>query len=314
VDVRTDIASELRALEVRDLRRTRRTIAGRQGAEVEIDGRRVLCFASNDYLGLASDDRLVAASIAALERSGAGAGASPLVSGHMDAHEALEREIAGWLACEAALLFGSGYHANIGTIAALVGPEDEIFSDALNHASLIDGCRLARSRVSVYPHRDAGALGRLLEESRARRKLVITDSIFSMDGDAAPLEEIVTLAEAHGAWVMVDEAHATGVFGRDGAGFAAACGIGSRIAIRMGTLGKSRARARSSSGSSIAPEPTSTALRCRPRWSVPCVRRLRSRATMNRVGSGCGGTRAASMRASPPPGLRCRPWRALSSR
>jgi 8-amino-7-oxononanoate synthase len=238
VDVRVDIASDLQKLESRDLLRSRRTVEGRQGPEVEIGGRRVLCFASNDYLGLASDDRLVAAAITALQRSGSGAGASPLVAGHMDAHEELEREIADWMGCDAALLFGSGYHANIGTIAALAGPEDEVFSDELNHASLIDGCRLARARVSIYPHRDSGALGRLLAGSRARRKLVVTDSIFSMDGDAAPLDEIVALAETHGAWVMIDEAHATGVFGSDGAGLASALGLGSRIAIRMGTLGK----------------------------------------------------------------------------
>lgn len=238
MDVRADIASELHALESRDLRRSRRTVTGRQGPEVEIEGRRILCLSSNDYLGLASDDRLVAAAVATLERSGSGAGASPLISGHMDAHEQLERELADWLGCEAALLFGSGYHANIGTIAALVGPDDEIFSDELNHASLIDGCRLARAPASIYPHRDVAALGQLLGQSRARRKLVVTDSIFSMDGDAAPLQEIVDLAEAHGAWVMIDEAHATGVFGSDGAGLAAERGLGARVAIRMGTLGK----------------------------------------------------------------------------
>jgi len=232
------IAADLEALDARDLRRSRRVVAGRQGAEVEIDGRRVLCFASNDYLGLAGDERLIRASIAALERAGAGAAASPLISGHMELHDELERELAEWLGCEAAVLFGSGYHANIGTIAALVGPEDEIFSDALNHASLIDGCRLARARVSIYPHRDTGALARSLGASRARRRLVVTDSVFSMDGDVAPLAEVAELAARFGAWVMVDEAHATGVFGPEGAGLVAALGLGERITVRMGTLGK----------------------------------------------------------------------------
>jgi 8-amino-7-oxononanoate synthase len=238
MDARSAISADLDFLASCDLHRSRRIVLGRQGPEVEIDGRRVLCFASNDYLGLAGDDRLVRASIAALERAGAGAAASPLISGHMEPHDQLERELAEWMGSEAAILFGSGYHANIGTIAALVGPEDEIFSDALNHASLIDGCRLARARVSIYPHRDTRALGRALEASRARRRLVVTDSVFSMDGDVAPLAEIVALAERARAWVMVDEAHATGVFGPEGAGLAAALGLGERITVRMGTLGK----------------------------------------------------------------------------
>lgn len=238
MDARAAIAAELDVLEARDLRRSRRVVGGRQGPEVEIDGRRVLCFASNDYLGLAGDERLVRASIDALQRAGAGAAASPLISGHMELHDELERELADWVGCEAAILFGSGYHANIGTIAALAGPEDEVFSDALNHASLIDGCRLARARISVYPHRDTDALARALAASRARRRLVVTDSVFSMDGDVAPLAEIAALAERFDAWVMVDEAHATGVFGPDGAGLAAELGVGSRVTVRMGTLGK----------------------------------------------------------------------------
>jgi 8-amino-7-oxononanoate synthase len=238
MDARAAIAADLDVLEARDLHRSRRVVGGRQGPEIEVDGRRVLCFASNDYLGLAGDERLVRASIAALESAGAGAAASPLISGHMELHAVLERELAEWLGCEAAVLFGSGYHANIGTIAALVRPEDEVFSDALNHASLIDGCRLARARVSIYPHRDTAALGRALAASRARRRLVVTDSVFSMDGDVAPLAEIAALAERHDAWMMVDEAHATGVFGPEGAGLVAELELGSRVTVRMGTLGK----------------------------------------------------------------------------
>jgi len=232
------LASELRALEEHSLRRVRRTVGGAQGPEVLVNGRRVLCFASNNYLGLADDERLRRAAIDALESSGTGSGASPLVSGHMAEHEALEREIAAWLGCEAALVFGSGYHANVAVIPALAGAEDEVFSDALNHASLIDGCRLARARVTVFPHRDLGALERALGASRARRKLVVCDSIFSMDGDAMPLAELVALAERHGAWTMLDEAHATGVFGASGAGLAEAEGVGERVTVRMGTLGK----------------------------------------------------------------------------
>ena len=232
------LASELRALEEHSLRRVRRTVGGAQGPEILVNGRRVLCFASNNYLGLADDERLRRAAIDALESSGTGSGASPLVSGHMAEHEALEREIAAWLGCEAALVFGSGYHANVAVIPALAGAEDEVFSDALNHASLIDGCRLARARVTVFPHRDLGALERALGASRARRKLVVCDSIFSMDGDAMPLAELVALAERHGAWTMLDEAHATGVFGASSAGLAEAEGVGERVTVRMGTLGK----------------------------------------------------------------------------
>jgi len=232
------LASELRALEEQSLRRVRRTVGGPQGPEILVNGRCVLCFASNNYLGLADDERLRRAAIDALESSGTGSGASPLVSGHMAEHEALEREIAAWLGCEAALVFGSGYHANVSVIPALAGADDEIFSDALNHASLIDGSRLARARVTVFPHRDLGALERALGASRARRKLVVCDSIFSMDGDTMPLADLVALAERHGAWTMLDEAHATGVLGASGAGLAEAEGVGERVTVRMGTLGK----------------------------------------------------------------------------
>ena len=238
MDVAGEIEVELAELERRDLRRHRRTIGGAQGPEVRLGGRRVICLASNNYLGLAADAAVIAASREALDALGLGSGASPLVSGHMEAHEALEREIAEWLGCEASLLFGSGYHANIGTIAALVGRGDEVFSDELNHASLIDGCRLARARVTIYRHGDAEDLGVRLSASRARRRLVVTDSVFSMDGDRAPLAAIAEVAERHGAWVMVDEAHAIGVLGGTGAGLVEELELGPRIAVRMGTLGK----------------------------------------------------------------------------
>lgn len=232
------LSLELEDLAARDLRRTRRTIDGAQGAEVLLDGRRVLCLCSNNYLGLAGDPRLARAAIAAIEESGLGAGASPLISGHMGPHAELEREVAEWLGCEAALVFGSGYHANVGVITSLLGPGDEVFSDALNHASLIDGCRLSRATIRVYRHRDADDLERQLAGSRARRRLVVTDSVFSMDGDLAPLAELACAAERHGAWLMLDEAHAVGVFGDAGGGLAEALGLGDRVAVRMGTLGK----------------------------------------------------------------------------
>jgi len=232
------LAAELAALTERKLRRTRRVVSASQGPEVVVDGRPALCLASNNYLGLAGDRRLARAAIAAIESSGVGAAASPLICGHMDEHAALEREIAAWLGCEAALLFGSGYHANIATIAALTGPGDEVFSDALNHASLIDGCRLSRARITVFPHRDMDALERALHSSRARRRLIVTDSVFSMDGDRSPLAALVALAERHDAWLMLDEAHATGVFGASGAGLAEAEGVGERVTVRMATLGK----------------------------------------------------------------------------
>ena len=231
------LRAELAELDRRALLRSRRVVRGAQGPEVEIEGRRLVCLGSNNYLGLAADERVVLGAIAALAEVGAGAGASPLLGGHMEDHDSLERELAAWLGAEAALLFGSGYHANIGVLAALVGEGDAIFSDALNHASLIDGCRLSRAAVHVYPHRDVDALDRLLAASPARRKLVATDSVFSMDGTRAPLDAIVVSAERHGAWILLDEAHATGVFGPTGAGLAEELGLGERIAVRMGTLG-----------------------------------------------------------------------------
>jgi 8-amino-7-oxononanoate synthase len=231
-------AGELHDLAARDLLRSRRLVEGMQGPEILLDGGRVICLASNNYLGLAGDPRVVQGAIRALEECGAGASASPLISGHMEGHAALEAEIAAWLGCEAALVFGSGYHANIGLLSTLAGEGDVIFSDELNHASLIDGCRLSRARVCIYRHRDVAHLGALLDSTSARRRLVITDSVFSMDGDRAPLEELVDLAARYDAWTMLDEAHAIGVFGKEGAGAADAAGLGSRITVRMGTLGK----------------------------------------------------------------------------
>jgi 8-amino-7-oxononanoate synthase len=234
-----DLGSELAAIDEAGLRRRLRAIGSASDPEVAVDGRAVLLFCSNNYLGLATHPALRRAAVEAIERWGCGTGASRLVSGHTELHAAVEARLAAFKGTEAALLFPTGYHANLGAITALAGRGDHVFSDALNHASIVDGCRLARATVHVYPHADVGALGAALAAApRGGRRLVVTDSVFSMDGDRAPLAEIVRLAEAHDALVMVDEAHATGVLGPGGAGLASALGLAERIAVHMGTLGK----------------------------------------------------------------------------
>jgi 8-amino-7-oxononanoate synthase len=215
-----------------------RPVEGPQDTHLLVEGRRVLSLCSNNYLGLANHPALAEAAARAARDIGVGAGASRLISGSMRIHHDLEERLAAFKGTEEAVLFTSGYHANLGTIAALVGAGDAVFSDELNHASLIDGCRLSRADVHVYPHCDVAALESLLRASRAPRKLIVTDSIFSMDGDAAPLREICDVAERYGAMVMVDEAHATGVLGERGAGLAEQLGVGERVAVQMGTLGK----------------------------------------------------------------------------
>jgi 8-amino-7-oxononanoate synthase len=234
-----DVAiTELTRLSEQGLYRRLRTIEGAADKFVEVEGRRLLLLCSNNYLGLATRPEVVEAAARAARDYGAGAGASRLISGSLRLHAALEEELAAFKGTEAALLFNSGYHANVGVISTLVGREDAVFSDELNHASIIDGCRLSRARVVVYPHADSAALADLLARTPARRKLIVTDSVFSMDGDRAPLREICELAERHGAWVMVDEAHATGVLGRRGAGLVEELGLEGRVDVQMGTLGK----------------------------------------------------------------------------
>jgi 8-amino-7-oxononanoate synthase len=232
------IDAELAELEKRGLRRSLEPLGGGQGPVVVVDGRPVVNLCSNDYLGLASDPRLVRAAVVATEREGAGAGAARLVAGDLPVHGALERRIARFKGTPSALLFSSGYHANAGVVAALVDREDAIFSDRLNHASIIDGCRLSLARTQRYPHCDVAALDRLLGSTKARRKLVVTDAVFGMDGDAAPLAAIVEVCERHGAMLYVDEAHATGVLGPTGAGLCEAEGVTDRVDVVMGTLGK----------------------------------------------------------------------------
>jgi 8-amino-7-oxononanoate synthase len=232
------LGAALEALDAQGLRRGLETIAPAQAPVVTVAGRPLVNLCSNDYLALASDPLVVRAASAAAEEEGAGSGASRLVCGDLPLHGRLERRLAALKHTEAALLFSSGYHANCGVIPALADREDAIFSDRLNHASIVDGCRLSLAKTTRYPHRDTAALERLLRESRARRKLVVTDSVFSMDGDAAPLAEIVDLCERHGAMLYVDEAHATGVLGANGGGLCEALGISSRVDAIMGTLGK----------------------------------------------------------------------------
>jgi len=234
----SQIREALSELEAAGLLRRPLRISGPQGPEVEIDGRRVLCFCSNNYLGLADHPALVAASDASTYGEGVGAAASRLITGTMDAHRDAEIAYADFVGSPAAALFSTGYAANVGTVQALVGPGDAVFSDALNHASLIDGCRLSRASVHVYSHRDVDQLESLLREHRprARRALVITDSLFSMDGVTAPLRDIADLARSFDAGLLVDEAHALGVFGPSGRGLSASLGIEPDVVV--GTLGK----------------------------------------------------------------------------
>jgi 8-amino-7-oxononanoate synthase len=233
------IDDKLRMLEARHLKRELRTFAGPRGPIVHHDGAELVNFGSNDYLNLAGDPRLGRAVADAIEREGWGSGASPLVTGHAELHRLLEERLARFEDAEAALLFTSGFAANAGTIAALVGSRDQIFCDERNHASILDGCHLSRAEVIAYSHADAGHLKELLAASRpARRRLIVTDSVFSMDGDFAPLVEIVALAEKHGAMLLVDEAHATGVMGAHGRGLLEHLRVESDSIIRMGTLSK----------------------------------------------------------------------------
>jgi 8-amino-7-oxononanoate synthase len=242
----SEIEQRLEELERLGLHRRLRMVSGPQGPRVLLDGRPVLLLCSNNYLGLADHPRVREAAADAATRWGVGAGASRLVSGTMTIHRRLEERLAAWEGSEACLLFGSGYLANLGTIGALAGPGDTVFSDELNHASIVDGCRLSKAEVMVYRHLDtehlAWSLRRHGSDGRnggdGRRRLIVTDSVFSMDGDVAPLVEIVELAKEWGARVMVDEAHATGALGPDGRGAVAEAGLEGEVDVVVGTLGK----------------------------------------------------------------------------
>jgi 8-amino-7-oxononanoate synthase len=233
------IQDELAALKNASLYRKLKSVAGDQGPVLTVDGREVLNFSSNNYLGLANHPKLAAAAKEAIDRYGCGSGASRLISGNMTLHEELERRLAQFKGTEAALIFNSGFQANTGILPTLAGEGDVIVSDSLNHASIIDGCRLSRAKTVVYSHCDLDQLEAALKHSEgSRRKLIVTESIFSMDGDEAPLAAIVEFAERYGASVMVDEAHATGLFGACGSGVVAKLGLADRVLVQMGTLGK----------------------------------------------------------------------------
>jgi len=234
------LAADLATLDRAGLRRVLRPLVRRHGAHVVIDGQDAIDFSSNDYLGLASDPRLAAAVTDALRENALGAGAARLISGDHPLHEALERELAEFKRAEAALLFGSGYLANVGTIPALAGRRDVIYADALNHASLIDACRLSRAEVRTFPHLDLAGLADMLDADRGRfrRRLIVVDGVFSMDGDLFPLCELTNIAQAYDAWTYVDDAHGTGVLGENGRGSAEHWRIEGQIDVIMGTLGK----------------------------------------------------------------------------
>jgi 8-amino-7-oxononanoate synthase len=233
-----EIEARLEELRALGLHRRTRLVSGPQGPHVLLDGKPVLLLCSNNYLGLADHPQVRAAAADAAMRWGVGAGASRLISGTMTIHRRLEERLAEFKGREAALLFGSGYLANTGVIAALARPGDVVFSDALNHASIIDGCRLSRAEVFVYDHCDLEHLEWGIEQAEGRGSLIVTDSVFSMDGDVAPLADIVDIAGRHGLRTMIDEAHGTGALGPDGRGAAVEAGVEDEIDVIMGTLGK----------------------------------------------------------------------------
>lgn len=234
------LAARLDARAAAGLARSRRTLQTPQGAHVTIDGRAMLSFASNDYLGLAADPRLAAAVAAAAAAFGTGAGASHLLGGHQSPHAQLEHRLATWCApcAEAeAVVLATGYLANLAALTALAGRDSVVFGDRRNHACLNDGALLARATYLRYPHLDMAALATRLAASKARCKVIATDSVFSMDGSEAPLAELLALAELHDAWLLVDDAHGFGVVG-DGRGSVVAAGLGSTRIVYMATLGK----------------------------------------------------------------------------
>lgn len=228
----------LQRLESQGLLRKRRILQSAQGAHVKIDGQPLLSFASNDYLGLASDSRLVDAAKEGLRLAGLGSGSSHLLAGHHRAHETLEDALAAFVRLPRALVFSTGYMANIGVVTALAGRGDAVFADRLNHASLNDAALLSRADFKRYPHGDLSALDRLLGRAKARRRLVISDAVFSMDGDIAPVPDLLELCERHDAWLLLDDAHGFGVLGEEGRGTLSHFDVRSPRIIYMATLGK----------------------------------------------------------------------------
>ena len=233
-----DLAADLAALDARGLRRQRRLLESPQSAHVVVDGRAAIGFCSNDYLGLAADPRVVAAARDAAQRCGVGAGASHLVLGHAAPHHELEATLARFVHLPRTLLFSTGYMANIGIVTALVGRADAVFADKLNHASLNDAALLSRADFRRYAHADLAALERLLAASKAPRKLVVSDAVFSMDGDIAPVPQLLQLCERYDAWLLLDDAHGFGVLGEGGRGVLKHFNVASPRIVYMATLGK----------------------------------------------------------------------------
>jgi 8-amino-7-oxononanoate synthase len=234
----TTMEAELAHLAVQGLKRDRRIVESCTNARLTIGARDYLAFSSNDYLGLAGCESLVAAAQEGAALYGVGAGASHLLLGHRDVHHALEEALASFVGLPRALLFSTGYMANIGMVTALAGREDAVFGDRLNHASLNDAALLSRARFQRYPHLDVEALDTLLSTSRAKRKIILSDTVFSMDGDIAPVGQLVRLAEKHDAWLVLDDAHGFGVLGAAGRGALAHFDVTSPRIVYMATLGK----------------------------------------------------------------------------
>jgi glycine C-acetyltransferase len=233
------VKGELDALRDKGVFRRPRVLETEQKATVIIDGREVITLSSNNYLGLTVHPKLREAAIKAIERYGVGSGSVRTIAGTMSLHNELEEKLARFKHTEASLTMQSGYATNLGVINALMQEGDILISDELNHASIIDGSRLSRASRKIYPHKDVGGLRRVLEESKSAGKvMVVTDGVFSMDGDIAPLREVVELAEEYGAFVMVDDAHASGVLGKNGRGSVSHFGLDGRVALQIGTLSK----------------------------------------------------------------------------
>lgn len=238
MDVLSFLDQEIQNLKDQGVYRIPRVLSGEQCPVAYYDGRRVVNLSSNNYLGLANHPRLKEAAIKATEKLGVGSGAVRTIAGTMEIHRELEEKLAKFKNVEACLVFQSGFTANAGTVSCILGREDVIISDELNHASIIDGSRLSRAQIVVYPHGDMDALKEALEASQGRRALVVTDGVFSMDGDIAKLPEIVELVEKYGAILMVDDAHASGVLGRCGRGTVDHYNLHGRVHIQVGTLSK----------------------------------------------------------------------------
>ncbi len=233
------LKEELLNLKRQDLYRHLNTMNAAQASRTMVNGKECILMSSNNYLGLTEHPELKAAAKDAVDLWGTGSGGSRLITGNFRLHEELEETIACFKGTEAAIIFNTGYMANMGAITALTGRDDIIFSDELNHASIIDGCRLSQAKTMIYPHKNTGVLEELLQQNLGyRRMLIITDGVFSMDGDLAPLPRLVELAEKYNAWLMVDDAHATGVMGHRGAGTAEHFGLEGRIPVQIGTLSK----------------------------------------------------------------------------